>query len=47
MLGFRFALVALILIVSAYTAPVVMEHGILVLFLSFFGVMTDMGWQGQ
>ena len=47
MLGFRFALVALILIVSAYTAPVVMEHGILVLFPSFFGVMTDMGWQGQ
>ena len=47
MIGFRLFLLAIILVVAAYTAPVLLEHGIVVLLPSFFGVMRDMGWQGQ
>ncbi|MEQ8859969.1 MAG: hypothetical protein RIC56_15100 [Pseudomonadales bacterium] len=46
MLAFRVLLVAIFVVVSAYTAVVVANHG-LGLLPVFFGDMAQMGWPGQ
>lgn len=47
MTAFRALLVAVIVVVGAYTAPVILEHGLLVLLPTFFGDMLTMDWPGQ
>jgi len=43
----RLFLGSIIIIVGAYTAPVVTDYGLLTLLPSFFGEMSKMNWQGQ
>jgi hypothetical protein len=38
---------SIIIIVGAYTAPVVADQGLLTLLPSFFAEMSKMNWQGQ
>lgn len=45
--GFRALLVIILVTVSAYTMPVIAEHGLLVLLPTFFSDMAKMGWPGQ
>ena len=44
---FRVFLFGIILVVGAYTAPVLMDYGLLVLLPNFFGEMSHLNWQGQ
>jgi len=44
---FRVFLFGIILVVGAYTAPVLMNYGLLVLLPNFFGEMSQFNWQGQ
>lgn len=46
MTGFRILLMLMFVALLAYTAPVVLNHG-LDLFTPFFGAIRDGGWQGQ
>ena len=47
MTAFRALLAVVILVVGAYTVPVILEHGLLVLLPTFFGDMLQMNWPGQ
>ena len=47
MVWFRIFLLSVIFVVAGYTAPVLMDYGILVLLPSFFGEMGQLNWQGQ
>ena len=44
---FRIFLFGIIFAVGAYTAPVLMNYGLLVLLPNFFGEMRHFNWQGQ
>jgi len=44
---FRAFLLLIILVVVAYTLPVVQAEGLLVLFPTFFGEIGNLSWQGQ
>lgn len=45
--AFRVLLVVLLLVVVAYTIPVVAEYGLLSLLPTYFGDIAKMGWPGQ
>lgn len=45
--AFRVLLVVLLLVVVAYTIPVVAEYGLLSLLPRYFGDIAKMGWPGQ
>ena len=46
MIAFRFFLATILMVISVYTMPVLMNHG-LILFQVFFGDIAEMGWPGQ
>lgn len=46
MTGFRILLVAIFVLITAYTLPVIAQHGMGLVPL-FFGAIGEMGWQGQ
>ena len=45
--AFRALLVLIFVAIVVYTVPVVLNHGLGVLFTTFFGDMLNMGWPGQ
>lgn len=47
MFAFRLFLVACIIVIGAYTAVTITNHGLLTLLPTFFGDMAAMGWPGQ
>ncbi len=45
--AFRAFLILIFVVIVVYTVPVVLNHGLGVLFPTFFGDMLKLGWPGQ